>query len=89
MGTIVPYFLMTKPELFLNREEVTDPMVVIRHTFSKHDFHFESKIIKGRFYLVIPNTAREVMFLQLLSKNIDIFVPSEGEGLLIKEGGFT
>ena len=38
----------------------------------------------GEFYLVVPRTAREIIFLQMLGKNIDLFVPTEGEGLLVK-----
>ena len=80
---------MTENLLFPERTEVFNPMVVIKHTFSKHDFHFEVRRIKGKFYLVIPNTAKEVFLLQLLGKNIDVFVPNEGEGLLIREGCFA
>ena len=80
---------MTNPLLFSERTEITNPVVVIRHTFSKHDFHFEERKVKGKFYLVIPSTAREVLFIQLLGKNVDVFVPNEGDGLLIKEVCFT
>jgi len=38
----------------------------------------------GDFYLVFPNTAKEIFFLQMLGKNIDVFLPSEGEGLLVR-----
>ena len=80
---------MTNPLLFSERTQVTNPVVVIRHIFSKHDFHFEERRVKGNFYLVIPSTAREVLFIQLLGKNVDVFIPNEGDGLLIKEGCFT
>ena len=42
--------------------------------------------MEGDYYLVIPNTAREVSYIQMLGKNIDVFLPVEGEGLLIKRG---
>jgi hypothetical protein len=38
----------------------------------------------GEFYLVVPARAKEVLFIQLLGKNVDRFVPAEGEGVLIK-----
>tara|TARA_X000001382_G_scaffold31666_2_gene20582 strand:- start:5064 stop:5306 length:243 start_codon:yes stop_codon:yes gene_type:complete len=80
---------MTNRVLFPDRVKVCNPSVIIRHTISKHDFYFESKIKRGTFYLVIPHTAQEVMLLQMLGKNIDVFVPSEGDGLLVKEGCFV
>ena len=39
---------------------------------------------QGDFYLVVPSTAKEVFFLQMLGKNVDVFLPTEGEGLLVK-----
>ena len=74
---------MTENLLFPERTEVVNPMVVIKHTFSKHDFHFEVRRIKGKFYLVIPNTAKEVFYIQMLLKNVDVLVPQDGDGLII------
>jgi len=42
-------------------------------------------VVEGLYYLVIPNSAREVYYIQMLGKNIDVFLPVEGEGLLIKK----
>ena len=79
---------MTNYVLFPDKRKVCNPSVLLKHSISKNDFFFESKIKRGTFYLVIPHTAKEVFFLQLLGKNIDVFVPSEGEGLLIREDCF-
>ena len=50
---------------------------------SVKDFKFVSEMQSGAFYLVKPCVAREVYYLQMLGKNIDVFLPAEGEGLLV------
>ncbi len=72
------------PRLFSDRYMVTNPWVVKRKNLPPKDFKFESNIEEGDFYRVIPNTARDVLFLQMLGKNVDVFLPREGEGLLVR-----
>tara|TARA_R100000742_G_C4276556_1_gene97719 strand:+ start:1677 stop:1928 length:252 start_codon:yes stop_codon:yes gene_type:complete len=76
---------MTKTSiLFKERVRVIDPLVLMRKSFSKVDFSFYFKEEKGVFYLVKPTNGKEVRYLQLLDKNISLFVPYEGEGLLVR-----
>tara|TARA_R100001129_G_scaffold183217_2_gene165217 strand:+ start:455 stop:652 length:198 start_codon:yes stop_codon:yes gene_type:complete len=58
--------------------------VLIREELPPLDFRFRVDKKQGDFYLVVPSTAKEVFFLQMLGKNVDVFLPTEGEGLLVK-----
>ena len=70
--------------MFPCRIATTDPVVVKRKELPNKDFTFEHIRVQGDFFLVIPRCAQEVFFLQMLGKNIDVFVPSAGEGLLVR-----
>lgn len=70
--------------MFKERVKVVDPLVLMRKSFSKVDFSFYFKEQKGIFYLVKPTNGKEVRYLQLLDKNISLFVPYESEGLLVR-----
>tara|TARA_R110002051_G_scaffold242269_1_gene302598 strand:- start:1813 stop:2064 length:252 start_codon:yes stop_codon:yes gene_type:complete len=76
---------MTK-KIYMFRERIliNNPRVLIREELPPSDFMFRVEKKKGLFYLVIPDSAREVYYIQMLGKNIDMFLPVEGEGLLIK-----
>jgi hypothetical protein len=37
----------------------------------------------GVFFRVIPQTAREIFFIQNLAKNYVVFVPESGDGLVL------
>lgn len=69
--------------MFPDRELVEHPTVVIRKSIPPNDFTFKTEVLVGKFYLVIPNTAKEVYYIQMLMKNVDVFIPSEGDGLLL------
>ena len=70
--------------LFPDKEIVCDPFVLIRVDHpEKNDFSFKVRKLKGEFYRVIPNTAKEVFFLQLLSKNVFRYTPESGDGVII------
>ena len=85
MGTPHPHSLTTRiSRLFPDRLLVFDPWVIIREELPPRDFRFVNVRREGEFYLVIPNTAKEVLLLQMLGKNIDVFLPNAGEGLLVK-----
>ena len=69
--------------LFRNRILIKDPVVLIREDLPRSDFRYISKVKRGEFYLVKPCKAKEVFYIQLLTKDIDRFVPAEGEGILV------
>ena len=69
--------------MFPDRELVGNPTVVIRKDISPNDFIFKTEDLVGWYYLVIPHTSKEVYYIQMLMKNVDVFVPSEGDGLLL------
>ena len=70
--------------MFKKRILVIDPKVLIREEVPPSDFKFIAILKKGDFYLVKPKVAREVYYLQMLGKNIALFLPTEGEGLLVR-----
>jgi len=70
--------------LFKNKELVHNPKVLIRDNENqKDDFSFSVKQLEGAFYRVVPKTGKEVMFLQSLKKNVFVYTPAEGNGLII------
>lgn len=69
--------------MFPNRELITNPWVLIREEVPPSDFKFVAVEKKGDFFLIKPRVAREVYYLQMLNKNVDVFLPTEGEGLLV------
>tara|TARA_R110000824_G_scaffold6960_5_gene31920 strand:+ start:6503 stop:6757 length:255 start_codon:yes stop_codon:yes gene_type:complete len=71
-------------KLFPDRLIVADPWVLIRVELPPIDFKFVTEVKSGAFYLVKPRVAKEVYYLQMLGKNIDVFLPAEGEGLLVR-----
>tara|TARA_R110002050_G_scaffold6871_8_gene27708 strand:+ start:3988 stop:4230 length:243 start_codon:yes stop_codon:yes gene_type:complete len=75
---------MKQKLLFPERILVKNPKVLIREELPPSDFTFLIEKQRGEFYLVVPNTPREIIFLQMLGKNIDLFLPIEGEGLYVK-----
>jgi hypothetical protein len=70
--------------MFPDRILIKNPLIVYRKEVPPSDFTFVSETKHGEFYLVVPARAKEVLFIQLLGKNVDRFVPAEGEGVLIK-----
>ena len=71
-------------KLFKQREVETNPTVLIREDYPhKNDFAFTKRILVGVFFRVIPNTAKEVFFIQGLAKNITVFTPDSGNGLIL------
>tara|TARA_R100000808_G_C2130223_1_gene139570 strand:+ start:433 stop:681 length:249 start_codon:yes stop_codon:yes gene_type:complete len=71
-------------KLFEQRAVETNPTVLIREDYPhKNDFAFTKKKLVGVFFRVIPETAREVFFLQGLAKNYTLFTPETGNGLII------
>lgn len=71
-------------KMFEKRVLVTNPKVLIREEVPPSDFKFITILKEGDFYLVKPKVAREVYYLQMLVKNVALFLPTEGEGLLVR-----
>jgi len=74
---------MMTHQMFRDRLRVNNPTVVIRKDLPNKDFQFITEKHEGSFYLVIPKTAREVFYIQMLVKNVDVMVPAEGDGLIL------
>tara|TARA_R100001244_G_scaffold132276_1_gene107854 strand:- start:554 stop:787 length:234 start_codon:yes stop_codon:yes gene_type:complete len=70
--------------MFPDRILVFNPQAIFRVNLPPNDFTFKKATCEGEFYLVMPSTAREICYLQMLGKNIDVFLPYEGAGLLVK-----
>tara|TARA_R100001015_G_C4477709_1_gene59227 strand:+ start:73 stop:300 length:228 start_codon:yes stop_codon:yes gene_type:complete len=69
-------------KLFKNKELVHDPKVIIRNKDDK-DVSFVTKQLEGAFYRVIPSNPQEIAFLQGLKKNIFVYTPASGDGLIV------
>ena len=70
--------------LFEKREVEVNPTVLIRKDHpTKNDFSFSHRGLVGVFFRVIPQTAREVFFIQGLAKNYIVFTPESGDGLIL------
>jgi len=70
--------------LFRDKELIHDPKVLIRiQDKGKNDFSFSVKQLEGAFYRVIPSNVKEIAFIQGLKKNVFVYVPVEGDGLII------
>jgi hypothetical protein len=75
--------MMNLRNLFIDRVLIKDPVVLIREDMPRNDFRYISVIKRGDFYIVKPCKAKEVFYIQLLTKDIDRFVPAEGEGIIV------
>tara|TARA_R100000664_G_scaffold34244_2_gene55672 strand:+ start:1856 stop:2089 length:234 start_codon:yes stop_codon:yes gene_type:complete len=69
--------------LFKKKELVHNPKVVIRVEQLDNDFTFETKQLEGAFYRIIPSTAAEIAFIQGLKKNVFVYTPATGDGLIV------
>ena len=70
-------------KMFPDREVVEHPTIIIRQEVPPKDFTFITDMLVGTYYLVIPKTAKEVFYIQLLTKNVDVFIPADGDGLIL------
>lgn len=60
-----------------------DPPTLVKRGLPHNDFTFDVKISSGLHYRVFPYTAREVLFLQTLSKGSTVHVPEKGDGVIV------
>ena len=61
-----------------------NPMSLVKRNLPNNDFTFDVKQLAGLFYRAFPYTAKEVFFLQTLSKGSTIHVPESGDGVLVR-----
>jgi hypothetical protein len=61
-----------------------NPNSLVKKNLPNGDFNFEVKTLAGLHYRTFPHTAREVFFLQTLSKGSTIHVPESGDGVLVR-----
>lgn len=72
--------------VFPERRRERNPSVIVRvQSDTHHDRHsYERAAVKGEFYRVVPQTAREIAILQLIDHRVDKFAPAEGNGALVR-----
>tara|TARA_Y100001951_G_C11055259_1_gene137853 strand:- start:247 stop:498 length:252 start_codon:yes stop_codon:yes gene_type:complete len=71
--------------MFQERTLLKSPYTLIREEIPPNDFRFVTVKQEGEFYLVIPETAKEVFFLQMVGHNIGCFLPADNTGLLVRK----
>ena len=69
--------------MFKNRQPEMNPQFITR-VDDGADFRFPVDKADGLWYRVIPETAKEVFYLQALPKGIRVLVPADGDGLLVR-----
>lgn len=52
--------------------------------FDSSDPKFTSKVLEGRWARVMPRTAKDVLYLQMLEHHRDKFAPYDGDGILVR-----
>lgn len=65
-----------KPLLLQNRQRATAPVQGIKDA--------EAVTLKGDWWLVMPETARDILFVQILGRH-ERFANYDGEGILISD----
>lgn len=60
------------------------PEFITRIDQANGEFSFSTQKASGLWYRVIPDTAREVLYLQMLPKGVKVLVPASGDGLLVR-----
>jgi len=77
-------FLKVMSRLFKKRVTENNPKVLLRlDDPMRNDFTFKVQERVGKFYRIIPENAKEVLYLRSLQKGYDYFTPAEGDGLIL------
>jgi hypothetical protein len=72
--------------MFNNKTIEQDPPTLVRKNgLVFDDFTFKVVTLNGEYYRVKPETAREVFYLQTLTKGYDIHVPESGDGIIVNK----
>lgn len=74
---------MMTHQMFQDRSRINNPTIVIRKNLPNDDFQFVTEKRVGTYYLVIPKTAKEIFYIQMLVKNVEVMIPFEGDGLIL------
>jgi len=69
--------------MFADREPEINPRFITR-VGDGADIKFPASNADGLWYRVKPCCAREVFFIQMLTKGIHTLVPESGDGILIR-----
>jgi hypothetical protein len=69
--------------VFANRIPEMSPRFLTR-VDKGNDFIFEENAADGLWYRVIPQTAKEVFFIQFLPKGRLVLTPAKGDGILVR-----
>jgi hypothetical protein len=72
--------------MFNNIQIKINPSTLVRKNGPVHDdFTFNVVVLEGEYYKVFPETAREVFYLQGLTKGHDIHVTESGDGIIVNK----
>jgi len=66
--------------MFNKQTPEMNPTTLIRVELPHSDFRYDSKQLTGLYYRVIPDSARDVFYMQ----TIQSFIPESGDGLLVR-----
>lgn len=69
--------------MFKNRRPEYGPLYIERRDRG-NEFFYDTKKAEGLWYRVIPETAKEIFYVQFLHKGTSKLVPAEGDGILIR-----
>lgn len=70
--------------MFKRQTPEIGPEFITRIDEANGEFRFSTQKADGLWYRVIPHTAREVFYLQMLPKGVKVLVPANGDGLLVR-----
>lgn len=70
--------------LFAYKQAITDPVVIdVTTRTGSQEPSFESRQLKGDFYLVRPSTAKEVFALQMLEHRVEKFAHKDSGAIVL------
>jgi hypothetical protein len=69
--------------MFQQRHVVKNPSVLRRKNLHENRFVYRVTVAQGSYYRVVPDCWKEICFLRLLEKGVDLEVPSEGDGVFV------
>lgn len=69
--------------MFDDREPIMSPEFILR-TDEKNEIQINISKASGLWYRVIPKTAKEIFYLQTLTKYVHILAPATGHGVLVR-----
>lgn len=70
--------------LFGYKQAITDPVVIdVTTRTGSHELSFESRQLKGEFYLVRPSCAKEIFALQMLEHRVEKFAHKDSGAVVM------